>query len=112
VGDNQNLSLPASTMSSMSESTLRFMIVVTETSRYVLDRLVMSATRIPGAGAGAVVGLPAPILAHLRRDAEALHLIEWPEPRVGEEMRLLLMVREDGVPTVRTTTIVRAVHRY
>jgi hypothetical protein len=99
-------------MISMSESTPRFMIVVTETSRHVLDRLLMSATRVPGVGAGGVIGLPEPMLAHLRRDAEALQLLKWPDPKVGEEMTLLLMVREDGVPTVRTTTIVRRVRRY
>jgi hypothetical protein len=93
----------------MSGSLHPHLVVITETSRYLLDHALMSATRIPGGGGGAVDGLPAPVLAHLRRDAEAVHLLEWPEPCVGEPMTLLLRVREDGVPTVRTTTIVREV---
>jgi hypothetical protein len=96
----------------MSDRDHGLLIIVTETSRYVLDRKRMSATRVAGRGGGAVDGLPPPMLAHLRRDAEAIHLLAWPEPTVGEPMTLLLRVREDGVPTVRTTTIVREVLQY
>jgi hypothetical protein len=96
----------------MSDSDHTHLLVITETSRYVLDHVLMSAMRLPGGGGGAVDGLPPPVLAHLRCDAEALHLLAWPEPRVGEPMTLLLHVREDGIPTVRTTTIVREIRQY
>jgi hypothetical protein len=33
-----------------------------------------------------------------------VHLLSWPEPVLGECLELYLMVREDGVPTVRLTT--------
>jgi hypothetical protein len=40
----------------------------------------------------------------LRRDGEAIRLLETPHPQVGEAMVLLLDLRRDGVVTVRMTT--------
>lgn len=40
----------------------------------------------------------------LRRDGEALTVLSAPEPILGERWELLIQVREDGVPTVRSTT--------
>lgn len=52
----------------------------------------MTAVRLRGEG------------SHLRRDGEPIPLLSWPEPVLGACMELELMVREDGVPTVRATT--------
>lgn len=80
--------------------------VRTETSTYVLDLDAMTATRLPGTGAGALPGLPPVETADLRRDAEPIPLLARPEPVVGRPLELLLQVREDGIPTVRVTNVV------
>jgi hypothetical protein len=65
-----------------------------------LDPRTMTAYRLPDGG------------AELRRDGERVHLLSWPEPVLGECLELYLMVREDGVPTVRLTTpVVRIDYR-
>jgi hypothetical protein len=59
----------------------------------------MTAVRLRNAG------------AELRRDGETLTMLGWPEPLVGDCLELHLMVREDGVPTVRQTTpVLRVQH--
>jgi hypothetical protein len=68
------------------------LIVRTEGSTYLLDRTSMTVLRLRRNG------------DELRRDGEPLPLLRWPTPRVGWSMALELMVREDGAPTVRTTT--------
>lgn len=68
-------------------------------SIYKLDPHTMTAVRLADSG------------AELRRDGERLGLLSWPEPAVGECLELHLMVREDGVPTVRLTTPVVRVDR-
>jgi hypothetical protein len=59
---------------------------------YLFVPKTMTAVRLRGDG------------AQLRRDGEPVALLNWPEPVLGARMELELMVREDGVPTVRATT--------
>jgi hypothetical protein len=66
--------------------------VVTEGGVYELDPHALTAVRLGRTGAA------------LRRDGETLTMLGWPEPVVGVGMVLHLMVREDGVPTVRWTS--------
>ena len=49
--------------------------------------------------------------AELRRYGEQLRLLIWPHPGVGYGMELQLMVREDGIPTVRQTSAVLRIDR-
>ena len=49
--------------------------------------------------------------SHLRRDGEPLTLLSWPDPVAGQGMELLLLVREDGLPTTRFTSDVRRINR-
>lgn len=49
--------------------------------------------------------------ADLRKDRERIPVLHFTEPVVGEPWRLVLDVRGDGIPTVRSTTPVRAVER-
>lgn len=67
---------------------------------YLLDPHPRTVVRLPGEEAG-----------ELRRDAEPIPLLRWPAPVVGEPMVLLLRIRDDGIPTVRTTTPVLHVGR-
>lgn len=78
--------------------------VFTETSAYLLDLDAAVVTRVPGAGAGQVMGrVPT---ASLRRDREGLPLIRFDGAVVGQTMALVIDVRGDGVPTLRQTTVV------
>lgn len=67
--------------------------VTTETGTvYLIDNEAMTATRLidhPG---------------RLRRDGEAIRLLQTVSPVVGESMVMLLDLRRDGVTTVRTTS--------
>ena len=47
--------------------------------------------------------------ADLRKDSERIPVLHWTEPVVGEQWRLILDVRGDGIQTIRTTTPVQAV---
>ena len=75
------------------------MRVVTEGAVYEFDARSMTAVRLRRDG------------SHLRRDGEPLALLSWPEPVVGRGMELQLLVREDGLPTTRFTSLVRRVER-
>jgi hypothetical protein len=75
------------------------MRVVTEGAVYRFDARSMTAVRLRRDG------------SHLRRDGEALALLSWPAPVVGRGMELQLLVREDGLPTARFTSLVRRVER-
>jgi hypothetical protein len=79
--------------------------VVTETSTYLLDLTAMTATRLPGRGAGAATAT----VAELRRDAEPVPLVAVSAVVIGDPMTLILRLREDGLDTVRVTTPVREV---
>jgi hypothetical protein len=70
------------------------MRVITEGAAYLLDPVSMTAVRLRRHG------------ATLRRDGEALTLLSWPTPVVGRGMQLQVLVREDGVPTIRFTSAV------
>ena len=59
---------------------------------YKLDPHTMTAFRLPDRG------------AELPRDGERVSLLSWPDIVMGERLMLLLLIREDGVPTVRRTT--------
>jgi hypothetical protein len=85
--------------------------VLTETSAYLIDLDAMTATRLPGDGAGADTSMPTPpLLADLRRDAEAIPLLNRPELVIGQPMTLLLNLVGDGITTtVRRTTNVREI---
>jgi hypothetical protein len=48
-------------------------------------------------------------VAELRRDALPIPYRLLKVPVVGEPMQFLLLIREDGVPTVRTTTPVTSI---
>lgn len=71
-------------------------VVRTDHSAYLLDKRAMTATRLPAHG-------------HLRRDGEAVQLLAWPRIEVGQPLAMLLVVREDGVRTLRHTSPVRVV---
>jgi hypothetical protein len=75
------------------------MRVVTEGAVYEFDARSMTAVRLRRDG------------RHLRRDGEPVALLSWPEPVVGRGMELQLLLREDGVPTCRVTSLVRRVER-
>jgi hypothetical protein len=85
--------------------------VTTETSVHLIDYDNMMVTRLPGEGGPAVPHLPPPTVSDLRKDAEALPLLEVPEPVVGERLPLYVQIRDDGVPTIRLTTYVQAVEK-
>ena len=72
--------------------------VTTESSAYELDYDRMTVTRVPGAGMPGVPG------AALRRDAEAVPLLDAAPVQVGQPMSLLVDVRGDGVRTLRRST--------
>jgi hypothetical protein len=75
------------------------MRVVTDGAVYHFDGRSMTAVRLCRNG------------IHLRRDGEPLALFSWPEPVVGRGMELQLLVREDGLPTIRFTSLVRQILR-
>lgn len=77
--------------------------VSTDASLHVLDLDRRRVRRVPGGGGGV-----APVAA-LRRDHAEVRLLRVCRCRVGEPMVLLIVVREDTVPTIRTTTVVRAI---
>lgn len=77
------------------------MRVTTESGTvYELDPRAMTAVRLRSGE------------AELRRNGEQLRLLGWPTPTVGQCLELQLMVREDGVPTVRRTTPVLRVEHH
>ena len=75
------------------------MRVETDGAVYQFDARSMTAVRLRRDG------------SHLRRDGEPLALLSWPEPVVGRGMQLQLLVREDGLPTTRFTSLVRRIER-
>lgn len=77
-------------------------LVFTETGAYVLDMGAMTATR--SVRKDAIEGTA---VALLRKDGEAIQLVSVDHLVVGEPMVLTLAIRDDGVLTERTTTIVQ-----
>lgn len=74
------------------------MIVETSNSEYVIDEEARTVARHP-------------MGEHLRRDNEALTYLWMEEPLVGQSLQMLLDLRGDGVPTLRTTSTVLRVRR-
>jgi hypothetical protein len=75
------------------------MRVVTEGAIHEFDAGSMTAVRLRRDG------------SHLRRNGEPLALLSWPTPVLRRGMELQLLVREDGLPTTRFTSLVRGVER-
>ncbi|MDP5184832.1 hypothetical protein QOZ88_19545 [Blastococcus sp. BMG 814] len=75
------------------------MRVETDGAVYLFNARPMTAIRLRRDG------------SHLRRDGEPLALLSWPDPVIGQGMELLLLVREDGLPTTRFTSNVRLIER-
>jgi hypothetical protein len=77
----------------------------TGTSYYVVDldaKPSPTIERLPS-------DLPASDLhrAELRQDGQARPLLTWLEqPTVGQSLRCMVMIRDDGIPTMRTTTAI------
>ena len=74
-------------------------LVQTENSTYEIDCEAHTVVRKPRLGA-------------LRRDGEALPVLAIEEVAVGKPLVMLLSIRADGVPTVRTTSPVVMVRRW
>jgi hypothetical protein len=78
----------------------RTRVVTAAGTIYKLDPYTRTVFRLPDRG------------AELPRDGERVPLLSWPEPVMGESLTLHLLVRGDGVPTVRRTTpVVRINYR-
>lgn len=92
----------ASQPAALVRSTGRW-VVRTRSSAYLVDLDAAVAARFPGTHAPAGV-----LVAGLRRDGDdvPLHALV---ATVGEQMCLVLAIRDDGVPTVRRTTTVVAI---
>jgi hypothetical protein len=78
-----------------------------ETSTYMIDLDAGQSIRVPDAG----LGLPPARVAAMRRDHESVRLISVTRAEVGEPLLLMLDVRQDGVVTVRRSTLVRQIRR-
>jgi hypothetical protein len=72
------------------------MKVVTLNATYVIDLEHMKVLRLPDKNAQGAL--------EMRRDAEEVTLYEVPTPIIGERMEMLIQVREDGLPTLRSTS--------
>lgn len=81
------------------------LLVTTETGSYVLDFINSTATRKPRKE----VSSTEVYAATLRRDDEAIDVEQIVNLNLGERMVLLLNLRQDGVLTERTTTIVQSI---
>lgn len=85
------------------------MIIETESARYVLDLVAMRLKRYPRDSpvfSEAAAALPPAAVAQLRKDGDAIPFQFLGKPEVGKPAQFLLQIRDDGVPTIRTTTLV------
>lgn len=82
------------------------MIVETEASTYELDLAAMRLRRIPKSD-DVVVGQYA--ASRLRKDAEWIEFEFLAPLEIGKPAQFLLVIRNDGVRTIRTTTFVQAI---
>ena len=81
------------------------MIVETEASSYELDLAAMRLRRVPKAD-----GKPGHWAAsRLRKDAEWIEFEFLAPLEIGKPAQFLLVIRNDGVRTIRTTTFVQAI---
>lgn len=76
------------------------------TSTYLLDLHAMTAQRLAGPPTSIENGW---VAADLRGDRQTIPLLAVPTVQVGHPLVLLLDVRGDGIPTVRTSTPVQAI---
>ena len=76
------------------------MIVLTATAAYVLDQANGMLTRYPRENSQSADH----DVANLRKDGEKIPYTLIGELIVGQRARFLLQIRDDGVPTTRTTT--------
>lgn len=81
------------------------MIVETEASTYELDLAKMRLRRLPKIPPDAGVFER----SKLRRDAEWIQFEFLAPLEIGKPAQFLLVIRDDGVRTVRTTTFVQSV---
>lgn len=72
------------------------MKIVTLNATYLIDLEHMKVMRLSQAGA--------PDAHEMRRDAEEVKLYTVPTPIIGERMEMWIQVREDGQPTLRSTS--------
>jgi len=82
-------------------------LLVTESSAYELDLDAHTCRRTPGAGAGPTPGRDVIPPSELRKDNDAIPLIELGVVLVGFPAIMVVDVRGDGVLTSRQTTMVR-----
>lgn len=80
------------------------MIVQTESSVYILDPSIRRLRRYPRDTPD-----PGAVFANLRMDGDAIPYALGGELAVGQPAVFMLMIRDDGVMTVRTTTPVVAI---
>ena len=83
-------------------------VVTTQTSSHLLDLTHETVTRIPGATASSDGGANA--VERLRRDNEPIPVLAI-VCTVGLPMGLMLDLRQDGVLTLRITTLVVRIER-
>lgn len=83
------------------------MIVETESAIYAIDLVVMKLKRYPREKPIDVENsrhtLPA-VVAELRMDKQAIPFDFLAPLEIGKPAQFLLQIRDDGMPTVRTTT--------
>lgn len=82
--------------------------IYTETSMYLLDRKNKEIIRFPGEGHGVINGDDVPT-TEMRKDFKPVKLIEMTTCEIGKPLEMIIDVREDGVHTIRASTIVRAI---
>lgn len=70
---------------------VRLIRATTENSEYEIDEFERTVTRFPNVGG-------------LRRDGQALPFVAIGEPTEGEPLKMVLLLRPDGVPTYRVTS--------
>jgi hypothetical protein len=83
----------------ITDETRGFWRVQTETAHYELDLDERTLVRLPGESTSDFIA------SSMRRDGEVIPLLQvLNQIVVGEDMYLLIQVREDGTSTVRRTT--------
>ncbi|MGZ4659834.1 MAG: hypothetical protein ACXVYB_00985 [Arthrobacter sp.] len=81
------------------------MIVETEASTYELDLVAMRLRRLPK-----LEGVPGEYaVSRLRKDAEWIQFEFLAPLEIGKPAQFMLIIRDDGVRTVRTTTFVQEI---
>ena len=87
--------------SSSADQTWVYLVTTLSGTRYLLDFSAMTATRYLDRGDDNA----------LRHDDEERPLLSCTYPTIGEPLTLVLDLRGDGVPTVRSTNLVSAIER-